>query len=235
MGLVGMLNKAAKPFGLKVARNKPETPGLYYQHDYGNGGYEAYRSAQVAANKRKLDKVWADGRTLETIADYIEAAGMTGREGLCHGARNGWEVQWLKQRLGAPVIGTDISETANDMPDMVQHDFHETRADWLSRFAWIYTNSLDQAFDPRKALKAWADQLTDDGLIFIEHTIYHGPRGAGEMDPFGADPMIMPYLIFEWGRGHYELADILKLSDVSKPDGDSKGHVWVFVLRKWPR
>jgi len=224
---------------LFAALKKPPKPAapLLYQHSY-DGGYEQYRDVQIAANKKKLDKVWAEERTLNRIADHIEHTPQKDRRGLCHGARNGWEVKWLRQRLQCDVIGTDISETAKTMENMIQHDFHEPVHEWVGRFSFIYTNSLDQAFKPERALSVWAEQLANDGLIFIEHTMFHSPSGASEMDPFGAHPMVMPYLFFEWGRGKYELEDILKLKDVPMSDRGvfkSKGDVWVFILRKWSR
>lgn len=224
-----------------VLRGEQATAALFYQHHY-SGGYAEYREAQIKANKAKFDRVWAEKDTLEVIAQYIESniGGPMKRQrrGLCHGARNGWEVQWFKDRLGCPVTGTDISETANSVEDMVQHDFHEVRPEWIGRFAFIYTNSLDQALEPAKALNTWADQLADGGLIFIEHTMHHSPSGASAMDPFGAHPMVMPYFFFEWGRGKYELANILTLNDVSMGDRGvfaKKGDVWVFVLKKCER
>lgn len=229
--LNSLTNKLLTPFG----RTKRRTDVLYYQHDYGAAGYEEYRASQIAANKRKFDRVWAEDKTLEVVVRYIESAQHGSGIGICHGARNGWEVEWLRNRLGVEVIGTDISETANSVPHMVQHDFHDSREDWKGRFAFVYTNSLDQAFDPAKALAAWSEQLVDDGLIFVEHTMYHSVAGASETDPFGAHPMIMPYLFFEWGRGKYALVDILKLSNVAMSDKGvfaNKGDVWVFVLGK---
>ena len=163
--------------------------------------------------------------TLSTIADDLRQRG-SDRNGLCHGARNGWEVEWFKKELRCPVIGTDIADSAASLPDMVCHDFHEAREDWIGQFSFIYTNSLDQAFDPRKALEAWAGQLTPDGRIYIEHSMQHSAAGASEMDPFGAHPMIMPYLLFEWGKGKYRLDDILHVVGLEH----RKGRVWVFVI-----
>ena len=39
----------------------------------------------------------------------------------------------------------------------------------------------------------------------------HSASFAGEMDPFGAHPMVMPYLFFVWGRESYRLCDILEI------------------------
>lgn len=48
----------------------------------------------------------------------------------------------------------------------------------MGKFSFIYTNSLDQAFDPNRALDTWADQLTADGRIYLEHTMAHTPFGG---------------------------------------------------------
>lgn len=233
MRLGSMVNRLVGKFGYRVVRAQHNP--LYFQFDYGDGGYDRYKTSQVAHNKRKLGYVWAEKDTLGLIADDIEKKNPKLKRGLCHGARNGWEVEWFRDRLDCEVIGTDIAETATDFPHMVQHDFHEVRDEWVGGFSFIYTNSLDQAFDPEKALKAWAGQLTDDGRIYIEHTMQHSSIAAGEMDPFGAHPMIMPYLLFQWGRGTYKMVDILTISDVQTQrgaDSASKGDVWVFVLEK---
>ena len=165
----------------------------------------------------------------DAIAADIEMRELA-KQGLCHGARNGWEVAWFAKRLKCSVTGTDISDTAEQVPNMVQHDFHEMRDDWRNRFSFIFTNSLDQAYDPERALNAWIDQLTDDGMIYVEHSMASTPAGACEMDPFGAHPMVMPYLLFQWGKGRYQLEDIKLLDGV---EHKRKGKVWVFMIRKW--
>lgn len=149
------LNKLLGPLGLKLVPKHHDE--LLYQHDYGSGGYEAYRQLQIGWNKAKIDAVWADERTLKAIAEDVERRGL--KTGLCHGARNGYEVEWFRKRLGTEVIGTDISDTATRFPNMVVQDFHEPRSEWLGKWDFIYTNSLDQAFDPRKALDTWSEQL----------------------------------------------------------------------------
>ena len=149
------------------------------------------------------------------------------KDGVCHGARNGFEVEWFRKRLGGEVIGTDISETAAAIPHMVVQDYHEPRSEWLGKWDFVYTNSLDQAFDPAKAIGTWAEQLTKRGRIYIEHTVHHSAAGASEMDPFGAHPLIVPYLLFKWGRGRYRLDDIIELEEIER-----KGKVWVFVLAR---
>lgn len=218
-----IINRLLRPVGLKIVPAQHDL--LLYQHDY-KGGYEAYRATQIQWNKSKLEKVWADDKTLEAVAVDIEKRRLG--KGICHGARNGYEVRWFADRLKAEVVGTDISDTAPQF-GLVVHDFHEPRDEWIGAFDFVYTNSLDQAFDPEKALDVWAKQLTANGCIYVEHTMQHSAAGASDMDPFGAHPMAVPYLLFKWGRGKYALADILEPGEVA-----GKGKVWVFVIGQIP-
>lgn len=169
------LNKLLGPLGLKLVPKHHDE--LLYQHDYGSGGYEAYRQLQIGWNKAKIDAVWADERTLEAIAEDVERRGL--KTGLCHGARNGYEVEWFRKRLGTEVIGTDISDTATRFPNMVVQDFHEPRSEWLGKWDFIYTNSLDQAFDPRKALDTWSEQLGGGVHLHRAHDAAFGIRRVG--------------------------------------------------------
>lgn len=221
-----ILDKVAALFGYRLLPLHYDQ--LTYQHDYGPGGYTKYREIQIHHNKRKLNNVWADDKTLGFICEYLKSHIAVVRAGLCHGARNGYEQKRFGEILGCPVIGTDIAETATEFPNSVQWDYHEINPEWIGQFSFVYSNSLDQAFDPRRALSTWVDQLADGGLVFVEHTMAHSPSGAGEMDPFGAHPMVMPALIFEWGRGQYRLRDILhpphrKIGDLA---------IWIFVIEK---
>ncbi len=217
-----LLDRLIRPFGLRVI--KEHHAELVYQHSY-VGGYGQYRDTQIRHNKRKLKNIWADEATLAAIVDDLRAHGL-GETGICHGARNGFEVTWLREHLGGEVIGTDISETATQFPHMHIWDFHDDNPDWEERFEFVYTNSLDQAMEPSRALNAWAKQIVPRGRIYIEHTMAHSASGAGEMDPFGAHPMAMPYLFFVWGRGSYRLSDILEI-EAKKNNGLQ---AWIFVL-----
>ncbi len=221
-----------KPFGYTTVKSgrgfrveKQHKKDLVYLHSY-SGGYDEYRATQIHHNKRKLDKVWADEATLRAIADDLKAHVAEPRRGICHGARNGWEVEALARLTGAAITGTDISETATQFPNMVVWDFQDENPEWAGVFDFVYTNSLDQAMAPDRALSAWARQLAPGGRIYVEHTMAHSAEGASEMDPFGAHPMCMPYLFFKWGHGQYRLAGIMELGPKSNKGLD----VWVFVL-----
>lgn len=236
MGMTSLLSSIARPFGYRVVRDhrrrlrfsRDLTPGLVYLHKYA-GGEEEYREAQIFHNKRKLQNVWADEATLEALAKHLTADGRRIERGICHGARNGYEVGFLRDRLQADVIGTDISETATQFPHMVVWDFHKDNPEWRDRFDFVYTNSLDQALRPDQALAAWARQIKPEGgRIYIEHTMAHAADHASAMDPFGAHPMCMPYLFFIWGKGQYRLTDILELG----AKANNGMEVWLFVLER---
>lgn len=220
-----ILDTTVRPFGLRVVRAKDLD--LVYLHDY-KGGYEEYRKAQIRHNERKLGNVWADETTLAAIVADLRVRGLTGA-GICHGARNGFEVAHFRKALGADVIGTDISQTALQFPNMVVWDFHDENPAWEGKFDFVYTNSLDQAAQPDRALAAWVRQLRPGGRIYIEHTMAHSATGAGEMDPFGAHPMVMPYLFFTWGKGKYRLDGILEI----EAKANNARRAWVFVLAPW--
>ncbi|MGH8664218.1 MAG: hypothetical protein ACREUX_08115 [Burkholderiales bacterium] len=145
---------------------------------------------------------------------------------LCHGSRNGFEQNYLATKLNVEVTGTDISETASQFPRSVQWDFHDANEQWVGHCHFVYTNSLDQSWNPRQAVSTWVDQLRPGGILFIEHTMVHSAEGASEMDPFGASPSLMPYLLAKW-LGHKIAIEIMKSV---KPN--NKPEVWLFAVKR---
>lgn len=195
--------------------------------------YEDYKRSQVFWNKTKIDKVWADESTLDLIIDEIKRT--TNKEeifGLCHGTRNGFEQKHFNKALSGRTIGTDISDTAEDFEDTIQWDFHDVNKDWINKFDFVYSNSLDQGWKPKIALKNWLDQLNPNGRLFIEHTEQHGPKYASKKDPFGVKPTVMPYVLSEW-FGHSISIKIIKSDKVrQRKDGKMKSiPVWIFVVK----
>lgn len=107
---------------------------------------------------------------------------------------------------------------------MVVWDFHKENPAWLQKFDFVYSNSLDQAMNPEQVLSTWARQIKPHGRLYIEHSLQHSPAHAGAADPFGAHPMVMPYLLFKWGKGQYHLNQII---EHEREEGQP---TWVFVL-----
>ena len=191
--------------------------------------YDEYKKTQIFYNKKKIEHVWADEKTLEKISDFLlENISTSIIKGICHGSRNGFEQNFFnKKKDRFHVIGTDISDTAKNYKDSVTHDFHEEKKEWLNNFDFVYSNSLDQSFDPRKALQAWLNQIKKDGFLIIEHTDQHGVIASGKMDPFGVEANFFPYLLSDW-FDHSISIKIIKSLKVNK----NNAPVHLFILKK---
>ena len=191
--------------------------------------YDEYKDTQIYYNKKKIEHVWADEKTLEKIRDFLIENTSTGIiKGICHGSRNGFEQNFFnKNQDKFYVIGTDISDTAENYKNSIIHDFHEEKKEWLNSFDFVYSNSLDQSFDPRKAVQTWLNQLKKDGFIIIEHTDQHGVIASGKMDPFGVEANFFPYLLSDW-FGHLISLKIIKSLKINKKNTP----VHLFILKK---
>lgn len=226
-----VVNSVAIIFGYKLTKNEP----LVYLHKYAS--YDEYANTQKSINRAKINHVWADDLTLTKVAEVVsENHAPTNKiKGICHGARNGYEVNKLREITGSnDIMGTDISETAEQFKNLITWDFHDSNPDWIGENDFIYSNSLDQSWKPMKALECWLNQIKADGVVIIEHTMYHSASGAGEGDPFGVLPEYFPYILCE----HFgdsitiEIQKFKKSLQEKSILQDSEIDVWLFILRK---
>ena len=220
-----LLNNILSPFGFVIEKKKIVRD--YYLHEYSS--YEEYRDTQIFHNKKKIKGVWADKITLNRVSDIILNRFKEKNliKGICHGTRNGFEQNYLRNLSKKfEVIGTDISDTANNYENSIQWDFHDEKKEWCDANQFIYTNSLDQSWKPKKAILTWLTQLTDDGLLIIEHTENHGPEKAGESDPFGVYPTVMPYVLTMW------FGSQISISHSVAKKGNFEMDAWIFVISK---
>lgn len=219
-----ILQLVLKPLGYVIVRKNEIID--YHLHEYPS--YEKYREVQILHNKRKIKNVWADKATLQRVSNLVvKNTDKRPIKGLCHGTRNGFEQNFLNSlNIGIEALGTDISETAEDYENSVQWDFHDVNDEWKNRFDFIYTNSLDQSWQPKKALVVWLEQLAENGILIIEHTEAHGPKGASEMDPFGVKPTAMPYILTMWFGSQISISH-----SVEKKENMGL-EAWLFVISK---
>ena len=199
----------------------------YYLHEYSS--YNEYRDLQILHNKRKIHSVWADEKTLSRVVNILlnEFSSNDKINGICHGSRNGFEQNFLRDSsIKINAIGTDISDNATNFPNSFQWDFHDTKKDWTNKMEFIYTNSLDQSWKPKTALKTWLSQLKPNGLLIIEHTELHGTIGTSEMDPFGVKPTVMPYVLTMW------FGSQISIEHTVEKKANKKIDAWLFVVRK---
>ena len=190
----------------------PDRGYVLYRYCRADGSFDrdAYRCTQTEGNKRKLDAVWVIEENICYLAQHIQRRLGRPTFGLCHGTRRGLEQAWFRKYLvGCEVLGTEISDTADQFPHTIQWDFHEIKAEWVGAADFVYSNSLDHSYDPEKCLDSWMSCLKPNGLCVLEHSPLHGPAGASRLDPFGADLIQMPYLIATWGQGRYCVREIL--------------------------
>ena len=224
--LKNIINRILFKVGYRISKinNTNELVKIYKYKDYNE-----YKESQIYYNKKKIDHVWADEETLSIIVKFLkDKISKENIIGICHGSRNGYEQNFFNKNLpNSKVIGTDISDTANDFKDSVVWDFHNEKKEWVKNFDFVYSNSLDQSFDPRKALSVWLNQINKDGFIIIEHSEQHGVIASGKMDPFGVEANFFPYLLTEW-FGH--LISIKIIKSLKKNKGNSP--VWLFILKK---
>jgi hypothetical protein len=138
---------------------------------YQYANHAEYVAAQIEANVRKINLVWVDRHTIETIAArHVQAHAI-----LCHGTRNATEQRYFLESFPqAEIIGTEISPTADQFPMTTQWDFHEVNVDWIGRMDIVYSNAIDHSYDPVLALRVWAEQLAADGRLYVEHG--YGPK-----------------------------------------------------------
>jgi len=224
--LKNLINKILFKLGYRLSKANI-TGELIKIHKYKD--YEEYKQTQIYFNKQKINKVWADKDTLKIISDYLKKNIKPELiKGLCHGSRNGFEQNFFNNELPkAKVLGTDISETAKDYKDSIVHDFHEAKNDWINNFDFIYSNSLDQSYDPQRALKTWLNQIKKEGFIIIEHSDQHGVVASGKMDPFGVEANFFPYMLAEW-FGHLISVEIIKSTKPNK----NNAPVFFFIIKK---
>ena len=224
--LKNSINKMLFKFGYRISKVN-NTGELVKIHKYKD--YNEYKETQIYYNKKKIDKVWADEKTLEKISNFLkENISSNLIKGICHGSRNGFEQNFFNEKKdGFEVIGTDISETAKDYKNSIVHDFHDEKKEWLENFDFVYSNSLDQSFDPQKALNTWLKQIKLGRYVIIEHSDQHGVVSSGKMDPFGVEANFFPYLLSEW-FGHSISIQIIKGLKINK----NNAPVFLFILKK---
>ena len=221
-----LINKTLIKFGYRISKINT-SDRLFKIYKYKN--YDEYKDTQIFFNKQKINKVWADEDTLKIISNFLKENIKSEKiKGLCHGSRNGFEQKcFINEIPNAEVIGTDISETANDYDNSIVHDFHDEKKDWIENFDFVYSNSLDQSYDPEKALNTWINQVKKDRYVIIEHSDQHGVISSGKMDPFGVEANFFPYLLTEW-FGHKISLKIIKSIKKNKNDAP----VYLFIMKK---
>ena len=135
---------------------------------YKHKTHDEYVEAQIKKNERKIKHVWVKNPELSLIANKIKENIPGAKFGICHGVRNSWEVERLRQLLKIEIIGTDIAPSATKFKNTIQWDFHKIKNEWKNSVDFIYSNSFDHSYDPTLCLDRWMKCIRKGvGICFI--------------------------------------------------------------------
>jgi hypothetical protein len=126
-------------------------------------------------------------------------------EGVCHGCRNGQEIDFLNRENAITCGGTDLFE--RNRPEICIQDFRFEVLKWKDRFDFIYSNSLDHSDDPVQTLFVWSEQLKSNGVLLLQWSTSH--RYALDADCFGAS--LDEYLVLV--SKSFNILDLLWIGD----------------------
>lgn len=137
---------------LRKRKTKPD--------DYDNIGW---------VKKKYLDRIYEEIRNRLDL-DKIDAV-------ICHAVRCGYESKYFMDKFGVDkVYSTDLSSEAFmfDRKHFYVQDFDVLSEEWVGKFDFLYSNSIDHSRQPAVTLINWGRQLKDTGLMAV--TFSWGPK-----------------------------------------------------------
>jgi SAM-dependent methyltransferase len=175
------------------------------------GSYEDYRRTQNLGNAAKIANIFVDEANVAYLASYIARRSGSAPRILCHGTRNGAELRYFRNALpDATLLGTEIADSAGQFADTIQWDFHDVKPEWIEAWDVVYSNSWDHAFEPERAFLNWMQCLRPNGVVLLEHSLFHTPAYASELDPFGATLPALVECLNRVGAPRWEVIEILE-------------------------
>ena len=180
---------------------------------YNFTNYKEYIDNQITATNKKFKKTWVADETIFEISKYITEHIPGYKSGICHGVRNGYEVQKFEELLSCTVVGTDLYEKAKDIKNVFVWDFNKENKDFINSFDFVYSNSFDHSFYQEETLKIWSKQIKSKGVLFLEWSDGHDYSDSIDMsvDCFLAN--FNEYI--EILKNDFIIMDILDISNIS--------------------
>jgi SAM-dependent methyltransferase len=143
--------------------------------------YESYVKMQKATVDRKLSGPFFTSAEIARECNWMRKHGKYGiLQGICHGARAGLESdEFIKHFPKAKVFGTDLfpfsgkSARNPGKSEVIEWDFSKQKEEWIGKFDFVYSNSLDHARDPVQTVQVWMEQLKPNGCLLLQWTRGH--------------------------------------------------------------
>lgn len=222
--IIRNINKLLNIYNFSLSKNKKNFD-IYKYKDY-----EEYKKIQIETNYRKIDRVFADDKTLKLIIDEIKNNFSDQMIfGICHGTRNGYEQKFFIDNLDCEVVGTEISDNAEKFKNTIMWDFHDRKKEWENKFNFLYSNSLDQSYKPLEALEVWFSQIIKNGIMIIEHS--DTSFESSITDPFSVDQYYFSYLL----NKKFSFRASIKIIETIKPQKKRNGEnikIWLYIIKK---
>lgn len=201
-----------------------------YLNEQGEFDYDKYRQIQTAGNKRKLNAQWVDEASIEWLSGLMRSLIPAPTFGLCHGTRRGAEQAWFAKHLTCEVLGTEISDTANQFPNTIQWDFHKVKPEWIDTADFVYSNSWDHSYDPIRLFPTWMSCVKPGGICVLEHSPQH--VRVTELDPFGITLEEMVDLLDSLSDDHWRRELLVEHAPPVMVNGTIAQQVRYHVLRR---
>ncbi len=218
----------ATKVGMKKRRDNSGHAVLSYEHD-GKFDYELYREIQTLGNKGKIDRVSVQQSNIEYLCRELEKHVSPIDFVLCHGTRNAAEQKFFAAALpqAKTILGTEISDTADQFPMTIQWDFHEVKPEWRGAVDVVFSNSFDHSYDPDKLFTAWLSCLRVNGIMALEWCKAHNVTGPQILDPYKVSlPGLIELLRKYCADGAFRLLDPLE-----QAPGKTNGETYLLVQR----
>ena len=108
-------------------------------------------------------------------------------------------------------------------------DFHDGKKEWENNFNFLYSNSLDQSFNPDQALDVWFSQIIKNGIMIIEHS--DTSFESSITDPFSVDQYYFSYFLSK----KFSFKASIKIIETTKPQKKRNGEnikIWLYIIKK---
>jgi len=171
--------------------------------EYGNvswcnsENYAGYEPIQIAASRQKYGLSFARLNSCLEISDILQSMGVLFDAIICHGVRQGKELDFFTAQGFGRVLGTDLFVPDKVAGNIIKANFSVGRPEWIGQFDVVYSNAIDHAQNIIETIDVWGEQLKNDprSTIVLEMDKGHGPAGSSDLDVSGINFSTFPFKV----------------------------------------